>query len=350
LIELSADSFLKRAYGWLQEGIGGEIVEFFKKLKEENERKIDLIVDFGQVRAVLDEKDVRLRIPLYGDYPLTDWAHEQLAEKLGIPKRYYSRMREEKPDLLLQNINAWLCEMAGERKFVRILNGRIRAILSDRYRVIDNYDVLLVALQEFRRIGSVEIYRIDLTEKMMYLKALDRTLKAEIRQDDIVCGGIIIRNSEVGAGAFRVEPFILRLVCENGLIVKQVLRRIHLGRQMDEGLWSRETMELEDRVLFLKVRDVIRATFDRQVFKRWVSKLKESTEIEIENPVETAKNVAKLTGLTEEQEKELLAYFTEHTKYGLINAITTLAREMKNVDERIKLEEFGGRILEGEVI
>ena len=321
-----------------------EIEELFEKLKEEKEEKLDLVVDFSRVRAVSAKNGIKLRIPLYGDYSLTDWAHQQLAEKLGIPKRYYDRMREEKPDLLLQNINAWIEKE--ERRFIRILGGKIRAILSDRYRVIDNYDVLLVALQEFRRIGSVEVYRIDLTERMMYLKALDRTLTAEIRQDDIVCGGIIIRNSEVGAGAFRVEQFILRLACENGLIVKQVLKRVHLGKTMDEGIWSSETMELEDRILFSKVRDVIRATFDRQIFKKWVLKLKESTEIEIEKPVETARNVAKLAGLTEEQEKELLAYFTEHTKYGLINALTTLARGMKNVDERIRLEELGGKILE----
>lgn len=321
-----------------------DIERLFEELKREKERRLDLIVDFSRVRAVLKRSEVKLRIPLFGEYSLTEWAHQQLSEKLGIPKRYYDRMREEKPELLLQNINAWIEE--DERRFIRILDGKIRAILSDRYRVIDNYDVLLVALQEFRKIGSVEIYRIDLTEKMMYLKALDRTLIAEIRRDDIICGGIIIRNSEVGAGAFRVEPFILRLACENGLIVRQVLKRIHLGRTMNEGLWSRETMELENRILFSKVRDVIRATFDREVFKKWVLKLKESTEIEIEEPVEEARNVAKLAGLTEEQERELLAYFTEHTKYGLINALTTLARDTRNVDERIRLEELGGKILE----
>ena len=138
----------------------------------------------------------------------------------------------------------------------------------------------------------------------------------------------------------------MRLACQNGLIVRQVLKRIHLGRTMNEGLWSRETMELENRILFSKVRDVIRATFDREVFKKWVLKLKESTEIEIEEPVEEARNVAKLAGLTEEQERELLAYFTEHTKYGLINALTTLARDTRNIDERIRLEELGGKILE----
>jgi len=49
-----------------------------------------------------------------------------------------------------------------------------------------------------------------LTEIMLHLKAIDKTLTSEIREEDIAYGGIIIRNSEVGASALRAEPFILK--------------------------------------------------------------------------------------------------------------------------------------------
>ena len=39
-------------------------------------------------------------------------------------------------------------------------------------------------------------------------------------------------------------------------------------------------------------------------------------------------------------------HFSEPTKYGLINAVTNLANQTKNVDEQIKLEEFAGEILQ----
>jgi len=154
-----------------------------------------------------------------------------------------------------------------ERRLIRILDGRIRAILSDRYRVMDNYDLVFLALDEFKRKETVEIYRIDLTETMLYLKAIDRTLADSVRDGDIVYGGLIIRNSEVGASALRVEPFILRKVCSNGLILERSLKKIHLGRQtMEVGEidWSDETRMLEDRALWAKVRDIIRATFDKR--------------------------------------------------------------------------------------
>jgi hypoxanthine phosphoribosyltransferase len=38
-------------------------------------------------------------------------------------------------------------------------------------------DLLFLALDEFEKTGTVEIYRIDLIETMLYLKALDRTLR-----------------------------------------------------------------------------------------------------------------------------------------------------------------------------
>jgi len=53
--------------------------------------------------------------------------------------------------------------------------------------------------------------------------------------------------------------------------------------------WSDETKELEDKAFWSKVRDIIRATFDKQTFQSWVEKLKESTKIEIKKPIEGGK-------------------------------------------------------------
>jgi len=50
---------------------------------------------------------------------------------------------------------------------------------------------------------------MTLTEIMLHLKAIDKTLTSEIREKGIVYGGIITKNSGVGASALRAEPFIL---------------------------------------------------------------------------------------------------------------------------------------------
>jgi len=325
------------------------LVGLVKELERQRENSFDLIVESENLWAIPDEEEgIRLGIPDRGQWYLTDWAHLQLAEKLGIPKKYYERMRNSgKSQLLADNINAWL--EGKERRLIRILDGKIRAILSDRYRIIDNYDLVFLALDEFKKKETVAIYRIDLTETMLYLKAVDRTLTASIREEDLVYGGLVLRNSEVGASALRVEPFILRRVCNNGLILQHSLKKIHLGRQtLEIGYidWSDETRELEDKALWSKVRDIIRATFDKQVFEGWVKRLRESVWIGIEKPIKAVNNIVKHLGLNEEQKQKLLMHFSEHTKYGLINAVTNLASETKNVDQQVRLEEFGGKLLE----
>jgi hypothetical protein len=325
-----------------------EIGTLVKELERQKETSLDLIVDSRSLRAAPDGgRVVELEIPDQGKYPLTPWAHLQMAEKLGIPKKYYDRMvTAGKAELLAENINAWIGEK--DRRLVRVLDRQIRAILSDRYRIMDNYDLLFLAMEEFRKKETVEIYKAEVTETMLYLKAIDRTLTAEITRGDIIYGGLIIRNSEVGASAFRVETFILRKICSNGLIGEHALKKVHLGKQtmeIGEIDWSDETRELEDKTLWAKARDIIKLTFDSSIFSSWVKKMRESTEIAIGKPIKAVNNVARLANLSEEQRDDLLAYFSEHTKYGLVNAITSLARETKSADEQIRLEGFGGKLL-----
>ncbi len=325
-----------------------EIGTLIKELERQKETSLDMIVDSRSLKAAPDgETVVELEIPEHGRFPLTPWAHLQVAEKLGIPKRYYDRMiTAGKAELLADNINAWLGEK--DRRLLRVLDGQIRAVLSDRYRIMDNYDLLYLSMEEFRKKETVEIYKAEVTETMLYLKAIDRTLTAEITRGDIIYGGLIIRNSEVGASAFRVETFILRKICSNGLIGEHSLKKVHLGKQtleIGEIDWSDETRELEDKALWAKARDIIRLTFDNSIFSSWVKKMRESTEITIEKPTKAVNNVARLASLSEEQREDLLAYFSEHTKYGLVNAVTSLAKETKNADEQIRLEGFGGKLL-----
>jgi len=45
----------------------------------------------------------------------------------------------------------------------------VRAILSDRYRVLDNYDLMFLALDEFAKAGA-EVHKLNLTESHLFVK------------------------------------------------------------------------------------------------------------------------------------------------------------------------------------
>jgi hypothetical protein len=90
-------------------------------------------------------------------YGITELARRQLADKLKIPYAYFERMRTEQPSLLDRNVNTWLQENDADKRLIRTLDGRVRAVLSDRYRRLDNFDLaenvlpILQRLPEARR-------------------------------------------------------------------------------------------------------------------------------------------------------------------------------------------------------
>ncbi|MGH3846215.1 MAG: DUF932 domain-containing protein, partial [Pseudonocardiaceae bacterium] len=100
-----------------------------------------------------------------------------IADKLGIPSLYLRRMREEQIALLDHNVNTWLADDPAKRYLIRTLRGEddqpgiARAMLSEKYKITDNLDVLMAVLDGIRRTGvHTEISRCDLTERRMYVK------------------------------------------------------------------------------------------------------------------------------------------------------------------------------------
>jgi len=332
-----------------------KLLALAEELDRQKETRMDVIVHASQMFAEPTEDDVNLNflIPPTQDMdedvrvlPLTDWAHGQVSNKLEIPKKYYDKMRDHNPDLLARNINEWLPDK--NKLLLRTLDNKVRAVLSDRYKIMDNHDLLLSCLEEFKDMGA-ELHRADLTDSHMYIKAVIPHTVEEIRAGDKVVPGVIIQNSEVGAGAFKVLPFMLREVCSNGLIGESRITKIHLGKQQDTGIvqFSQETQMAENKTLWLQVRDIIRGTFDPVTFKQWVQSIRQGTEVEIQNPIYAIDNVIESFGITDSLKEDLLNHFSREgdmTQWGLANAVPRTAKDLENPDQMIELEKIGGQV------
>lgn len=346
-------------------GDATKLEQLTERLEHLEKSKRDYIVDSRQLHAWPTETTIKLVVPIpktkpreIERLPLTEHAHRQVADKLEIPWRYYDRMRQShNGQLLSQNVNAWL--PARERRLVRILDwdgkgDKIRALLSDHYRIMDNYAMFFLALKEFKK-RDVVVHRADLTETHMYLKAIIPHTREEIRKGDSVIPGIVLRNSEVGASAFRVEPFLLRELCSNGMIGPAHLARIHLGPRKGIGrIASRETMRLTDKLVASQVKDLIKATFDPKIFKEWVKQLRDNTEVEMDEPTKAVEAVSTNFGMSEKEKESLLKHFTsadeatgaaDYTQYGMVNGITRVARDLQddNPDRAVELESAAGQ-------
>lgn len=273
-----------------------------------------------------------------GSHPLTRPAHQQLAERLDIPWRYYERMLAEETSLLAENVNAWLAGDGDRKFFIRGMGNDIRAVLSDRYRVIDHLDVLMCALNELQ--GKAEVEDAHLSDMNLFLKFKCPDLKAQIRGvDDEIVGGILLGNSETGHGAVSAKPRIFRVLCLNGMVMESLAtRRIHLG----SGGTS-----LDDDKVFLDIRASIRGIFEQ--FGTVVDQLKNTTDVMVKDPTLTINNVIREYGLSEQQKENILVSFgaeKDKTQYGIANAVTRAAQDEENFEGGLELEKLGGKLVE----
>jgi len=290
-------------------------------------------------------------------WPIIDCnADRQLATKLDIPKPYYDRMVSKKPRLWETSCNTWLNNLNRPLMLRQWTNrkGRraLRAILSDRYRRIDNLDIFKSVLPVLQEQPDMQIVSGNVDEHNFHLKAVFPRIQGDIGLNDVVQSGLHIRNSETGTGAFVIQPLTYRLVCLNGMIIPDAaLRKTHLGSRIEEGQdinWRDATIAADDKALMMKIEDVTRQATDESRFTYIVEQLKESAERTIDvSKTEQIKILTKKQGLTEQEHDNILEFLIKsdgNTHWDVANAVTSAAGVANDYEQATDLETLGGKI------
>ncbi len=281
-------------------------------------------------------------------------AHRQIGTHLSIPVKYYQKMQEENPELLVANVNSWF-ERSNTQRMLRVLDGKARAFLSNRYKRLDHYQIAEAVLPEIAKMPDVRFESCQITEDRMYIKAVNPRLQTEVAPGDIVQAGIIISNSEVGLGSVSIQPLIYRLVCSNGMVVNDAAtKRNHIGRtnSADENflLYSAETLEADDKAFLLKIRDTVQAAVTEAKFSQVVDLMREARNAPMNtaNVPELVQLASKDFGITEGEQSGVLRHLIEGrdlTLYGLSNAVTRFSQDVDSYDRATALEGIGYNIL-----
>lgn len=201
-----------------------------EELERQKPLKWDKRTNSSELEMTLFEDALRFKINGGDSFPITKPCHNQIAEKLEIPLKYYHKMGSEAPELLARNVNTWP-ERSEKDFFIRGMGDSVRAFLSDRYRVIDHLDVLLCALNELQA-HSAEIEDCFLSEIEMNIKVKSQGLRDFVRhKDDLIMGGLFLTNSETGHKALRIEPRLFRVKCSNGMIIEEFITRLLTGME-----------------------------------------------------------------------------------------------------------------------
>lgn len=389
------------ATGWHGRGDLGSLLA---ELERQKESKIDFVADMRHLRVEAEmvsnpngSSGYRLRL-----IPTTAQTREwlgrdglpfkmQALKQLGsarllpaVPVSFTQSLGDMRPERLAHLFSA-LLQDTGKRVLVRCLDGNVRAVLSDQYRVLDNFDVAFSAMEQVQNSGG-QVIEANLTDNNMRIKFTSREIVDTIMrkredgnwdyagglgnqeflskvaaraQGDLPGGGgnvhplATISNSETGHGRFNVRLGILAAICYNLATVDQVVGRAHIGSRMPEGVFQPDTIATDNKVIFMKIRDSLRAAFNQEQFAKIVAKIRTSQEEQIEDPTSAMKNVVRDERMTDEQRESILEYFLrdyDQTRYGLAQAISRSAQDTDNADNAESLEDCAGRVMTGKAL
>lgn len=340
---------------------GRELKDVALELQRQSRAKRDFISPMSGMRLDNDGRTFSMKHGGTGEelsFGTTGLFHRQVASTLGIPAKYYDVMQQQKPGLLAENVNAWFSDRDGNYMVRTMDYGdgsyTARAMLSERYRRIDNLEIASAVLPLFAGNDQYEVASAEVTENRLYLKIVNHRLEMEAVPGDYVQAGVVISNSEVGLGAVSVQPLIYRLVCTNGMIVNDFgERRTHVGRAAKAledsfNIYSDETMEAEDKAFMLKLRDATTAAIEEGRFAQIVGKLRESVGVKMTGRVQ---DVVELTGKTygmnQTEQDSILNYLItggDLSLYGLSNAVTRASQDVESYDRATELETIGWKV------
>ncbi len=336
---------------------GRTLTQIAAELDRQNEQKRDFVANTGSINAeLIDGKNISFHLEGVNEsFQATQHTHRQIGDRLKIPAAYYDRIRQDHPELLARTLNTFFHDEP-ERRLIRTLDGNARAFLSDRYRTLDNFDLAQAVLPVLAEAPDMQVVSTEITDHRFYLKALFPRTEMEVARGDAVQAGVVISNSEIGKGSLRVEPLIYRLVCLNGMIAADHgTKKYHVGRSADGGdlayeVYRDETLRADDRALWLKVQDTVRASLDTVQFGKIVDQMRRATEVGIGgDPVKAVEEVQRVFNLTDGERGGVLRHLIEGgdlSQFGLLNAITRTSQDIADYDRATDFERMGGQILE----
>lgn len=315
------------------------------------------MTDLGEIAFTTRDEGILL--------PANVTASQQIASYCEIPLEYYKRCPAS---LRATQVNHWMGTHESDKRLVRTADGHVRALLSDRYRPLDNYDLAAHVLPIIQEAG-LTVESADITDTKLYLKCIDASIMAEMDFNDshhgihdgnrdILHPLVVITNSETGHGSLSVTDGLFRVVCKNGLIAEKRVRKNHAGdrRAQDANLDSAlevycdDTRKAMDNALWMQVADMTRSAVSRVRFELLVDKMREAkTGKKIAKPDVACEVVRKRFSLTEVESSGILGHLAaggDLSRFGMLNAVTRYAQDVELYDRSTELERLGGQILD----
>ena len=353
---------------------------------EQREQKRDFVANTKESISMVEASDMPNGVALVllkegaselERFTITENCHRQIAGRLSIPVKHYFRMLEDYRDLIIQEVNA-IFKKEPQTRLLRTLDGKARAFLSDRYRTIDNDEVIEQVLPPIVK-GDIEsqLLSSNVSENAMHIKVLftDDSLAQDIGEltrpqnhaggqangetRDIVRPGAVISNSETGHGRLRIDGFIYRDFCLNGCVygTEEIFsyKRNHIGGKLEGGsdfeVFSDETKRKQNELIIAEITDAMQALTSAENVQKVGDRLRALKEGEtVTNAFEAVDQLAKEVDIRDGEKQSIISNLLEDgdfTQWGMVNAVTKVANtDAVDYERACELENIGSQIID----
>jgi hypothetical protein len=328
---------------------------FYSTLKAQNDNKVDVVKPESAIRL----KDAST---LLDGTPLTKSGMNSLRLFTDIPSSMISFMDERGyNDELVKFVNDelnrreqdWSNKGKDSREFrVRTRhdddgNTVARAIVSERYGVIDNLEAMEMIIDALPTKDAIKdalaSHLHNDGDDMFGNLLLPDNIKSEPDSDYGV--GIAFRNSEVRNSTFKVSPFLFRAICLNGMIWGRQDSSIKVNQRHMGNIDKQELRE--------EVRRAIVVALSQG--NDLLTLLGHSKHVEVKNPEQVIAQLSRDNKMTISQGKlwhkgyleslqEASGHSHDRTAFGIVNGLTRSAQQYTG-STREQMETIASAIL-----
>jgi len=287
--------------------------------------------------------------------PLHRHALGQVADRAGVPDVFVTRLLA-KPwgaTLLAGILNQVFAREDERRLLVRSVGDEVRGVLSDSYRRMDSRPILDAFSVACSEMGVVPVEGVAGDLRFAVRALLPTVFRPG--GDEAVAFGVEVSSSDFGAGALSIRTFVLRVWCTNFARLDEELRKVHLGRRLDDTLeFSEQTHALDTAAVASAVRDIVRGSMAPAKVRAQVALIERAMTEKIDFKAALG-GLPKLGVLKAEIEavKDVLTSGgieqlpSGNSAYRMSNAISWVAKAAETAERRLELETLAGRYLIG---
>ena len=160
----------------------------------------------------------------------------------------------------------------------------------------------------------------------------------EVRPNDRVQGGVALKAT---SKEICVYPYVFREVCRNGAVMAQSLQAHRLVLSTDDSSGE----------VAAEIREAVGACCQPEVFDVFVQEIRTSidTVADMELTILSYLSQLRKIGSGEILSQVIGRFFGDgdSSRFGLMNAVTSVARDTADPEDRWRLEEMGGGIAAG---